>query len=333
MKIIIRAPNWLGDAALAVPALKDIQHNFPQAKITILGHAWAKELYQSLGFIQEYIPLQPLHKPRDYWLASHHLREGKFDLAILLTNSFASALLLTLARIPQRWGYAKDGRSFLLTKTASPPSGPIHQVEYYRQLLQQVGCSLSSPGVENFSLSLPSTKNQRTSLAATFHLDADRPWVILHPGAAYGPAKRWPPKYFSELAGELLNRGLEVIIIGTAEDIPLGEQISSPLSPSPKNLCGQTSLSTLLQLLQEASLVVANDSGPLHLANLLQTPVVALFGPTDPRVTGPYRQPAVVLKKEAPCWPCRYQTCPFDHRCLTSIAPEEVLAAAEKFIG
>lgn len=333
MKIIIRTPNWLGDAVLAIPALKDIRHNFHQAEITILGQPWAKDLYQPLGFIKEYIPLQSLQNPRDYWAVSQNLRAWKFDLAILLTNSFASALLLTLARIPQRWGYAKDGRAFLLTKTASPPGGPLHQVDYYRQLLLRLGCDSSGQGKEIFSLALSSAKNQRASLAAAYQLETDRPWVILHPGAAYGPAKRWPVDHFTRLAGWLLERGLEVIIIGTAEDIPLGEQISSSLSPAPKNLCGQTTLATLLQLLKQASLVVANDSGPLHLANLLQTPVVALFGPTDPRVTGPYRQPAVVLKKDVPCWPCRYQTCPFDHRCLASITPEEVLAAAEKLIG
>jgi|Deesub1362B_J571_1020462.scaffolds.fasta_scaffold00002_501 heptosyltransferase-2 len=333
MKIIIRTPNWLGDATLAIPAIKDIHHNFPHDELYILGRPWAQDLYQSLGFIKEFIPLEDLQTARDYWIFSQDIREKKFDLAILLTNSFASALLLTLARIPQRWGYAKDGRRFLLTRTASPPSSPTHQVDYYRQLLFSLGCAPSGQGQEVFSLPCSSREKQRDSLAAAFQLDINRPWVILHPGAAYGPAKRWPVSHFARLAKLLVERGLEVIIIGSVDDSPLGEEICSSLYPQAKNLCGQTPLAVLLQLLRQSRLVVANDSGPLHLANLLQTPVVALFGPTDPRITGPYRQPAVVLKKDVPCWPCWYQTCPFDHRCLISISPEEVLATAEKFLG
>lgn len=333
MKILVRAPNWLGDAVLAIPALKDIYHNFPQAQIVILGQPWTSELYSSLGFIADFISVNRVNRTRDFFSLAQNLHDQRFDLGILLTNSFSSALLFTLARIPKRWGYAQDGRQLLLTQAPSPPSSPVHQIEYYRQLLLALDCSPRPNNEDAFNLPLPQEPGQRESLALTFDLDKNKRWIIFHPGAAYGPAKRWPIKHFARLAELMAQKGIEIILIGSLEDFSLGEQVaSSPVLPL-KNLCGKTSLSQLILLLQQAHLVVANDSGPLHLANLVRTPVIALFGPTDPRLTGPYRPPAQVLKKDTPCWPCWYRSCPFDHRCLTSITPEEVLAAAESFLS
>ncbi|HDJ24027.1 MAG TPA: lipopolysaccharide heptosyltransferase II [Candidatus Aminicenantes bacterium] len=333
MKILVRVPNWLGDAVLAIPAIKDLHYNFSHDQIVIMGQPWAQDLYSPLGFISEFVSLGKINHLRDFFSFAQNLHQQQFELGLLLTNSFSSAFLFSLARIPQRWGYSQDGRRLLLTRAPSPPAGPVHQVEYYRQLLLALECRLSSDDSEVFSLPLPEDPRQRDALAEAFQLDKKKPWIIFHPGAAYGPAKRWPARHFAQLAELLAQKNAEIVLVGTQKEFALGAQISS-LAPFPlKNLCGRTSLPQLIKLIQQAHLVVANDSGPLHLANLVRTPVVALFGPTDPRQTGPFRPPAQVLKKPAPCWPCWYRTCPFDHRCLTSITPEEVLASAEKFLN
>ncbi len=180
----------------------------------------------------------------------------------------------------------------------------------------------------------PSEKRTAGLALEAAGVDLDKPVVILNPGAAYGPAKRWPAERFAA-AGALFQKKhkASVVITGSEEERLLAERIASLLPRPATVLAGRTGLRQLLSVISRAALFITNDSGPMHLANALRVPVVAVFGPTDPAVTRPYHQPSVVLKKEAVCWPCLYRACPFDHRCMTAVTPEEVYAVGRGFLA
>ncbi len=334
MKIVVRAPNWVGDSILTLPAMNTIKKNFPEAEVWVAAKKWVNDIFL-MGSMFTGTILLPRHKGiRNIIGLARSIRNFQFDLGILFTNSFASALVFTMARVPQRWGYKKDGRSFLLTKgiPVQFKKNRVHQAHYYLDLL-------SGLGLKEFpeELSLPVDQQERAQTETWLksqNIQTERSLVIINPGAYYGSAKRWPAERYAALASLLQKRKrAQILIVGSADEIPLAEAISSQMSEKPHVLSGQTSLPRLAALISLADLFVTNDSGPMHLANSLKIPLVTLFGPTEPARTGPLQQPAIVIHKGAPCWPCSYRQCPFDHRCMMDISPIEVFQACQKFLG
>jgi len=330
MKIIVRAPNWVGDCVLAVPALRSLRRGFPQAEIWVAGRAGAEELFSISGLADGAIVLPEDKGWRGLRLAAGKIREGSFDAGLLLANSFGSALLFYLSGIPERWGYAADGRSLLLTKPVRRPraSAPRHHVHYYLDLVAGLGLKTLPPELR---IGLPAADRE----AARVRLERlgvalSRPIVAICPGASYGPAKRWPAEGFAAAAALIQERrGAEIVIVGSAAEAGIAEAVRKEMRRQPHILTGSTSLRELMGVIAWSTLLIANDTGPMHLANALGVPVVGVFGPTDPAVTGPFAPPARVVKKDVPCWPCYYRRCPLDHRCMTLIAPAEVAGAAE----
>ncbi len=326
MKVLVRAPNWIGDSVLAIPALENLHLNLPEAEIWLAAKAWVEPVFSGIPFISGIIPIPAHSSLKDPLKLSGELADMGFDAGLLLTNSFGSALQFFLARIPQRWGYATDGRGFLLTRKIprTPPWKTVHQVYYYLNLISGMGMKTEEP-----SLSFPLNKHEVLG-AEQFLFEqgivSSAPLVILNPGGYFGSAKRWPPEQYAALAGQLQNQvRAQVAIIGSAPEIPLAESIARHLAIKPLILSGCTSLRQLAAVISLAQLCISNDSGPMHLANALRIPVVALFGPTLPEATAPFQQPAAVLRNPVPCWPCAYRDCPWDHRCMNSISPEDVL--------
>jgi len=307
-KIIIRAPNWIGDSTLALPAMANLKRNFPESELWVAANEWVRDLFRVENYLQGIIPLPQQNNLKNLCLSAQKLRRFNFDLGILLTNSFGSALLFYLAKIPQRWGYKKDGRV------------------------------LSGLGLKNYSteLNLSLDRQEVARVKEWFEslsIDSKRPLVIFNPGAFYGPAKRWPASKYSELASLLQEKNrAQILIIGSETEIPLAERIAMDMRERPFILAGQTSLSQLAAILSLGSVFISNDSGPMHMANALKIPVIALFGPTEPLRTGPYQNPYILFHKGAPCWPCLYRECPYDHRCMVSITAHEVFEACQKFI-
>jgi heptosyltransferase-2 len=334
MKIVVRAPNWIGDVVLSFPALESLKRNLPQAQIWIAAREEVQDLYSSLDFVKGIIPLPGLNNFRNLREASKKIKEYDFDIGLLLANSFSSALLFFLAKIPQRWGYSRDNRGFLLTKGVPFKNldGPAsHQVNYYLNLISGLGFQTSDP-----ELVLPLSSREKdwvkNELSASGY-DQKKPLIILNPGAYYGPAKRWPASRFAELASMLQEKNkAQILIVGSAEEVELVESIASSMTERPINMAGKTTLLQLAELISLADLFITNDSGPMHITNALRVPLIAIFGPTDPRVTGPFHQPSAVIKKEVPCWPCSYRACPFDHRCMTEIEPEEIFTLSQNFL-
>jgi len=333
MKIVVRAPNWIGDSILALPAIAALHENLPEAEIWITGHEWIKDIFSPFDYIKGVIPLKDLSRLRGLLKNANILQENQFDVGLLLTNSFSSAILFCLAKIPQRWGYNRDYRRFLLTKSVKidDSSLSVHQAQYYINLLSGLDIPASS-GTLFFKLD-PAVQQHANDLLVSLGITFQRPLVCLNPGAFYGSAKRWPASRFAELASLLQERNqADIIIVGSKYEYVLAQAIASHMKLPPIILSGKTTVSQLAGVLHHATLFVSNDSGPMHVANSLKVPVVALFGPTDPQLTGPYQQPSSVVKKDVDCWPCRYRECPTDHRCMEDISAEDVYRACIGFI-
>ena len=333
MKLLVRAPNWIGDAVLSLPVLDCLRRNLPDGEIWVAATPWVMDIFSPLPNLDGTVSLPQSNGLRNLRLSAKEIEGGRFDAGILLTNSFASALLFCLAKIPERWGYSKDLRQPLLTKGVTPlfQEKPSHQLQHYLTLASKLGMEIP-PVRLNYPLG-PPEKEEGRNLLLSFKVDIKKPVVLLCPGASYGPAKRWPAASFSELATSLQDKiGAEILVAGSRQDAELGEAIAAGMGTKPALLTGKTTLLQLAEIAAHAALVVSNDSGLMHLANALHRPVIAIFGPTDPRRTGPYQEPSLVLKKEVPCWPCFYRTCPYEHQCMTAITPEEVLHACLEII-
>lgn len=325
MKVVVRVPNWIGDSILALPALQSLSANYPDSEIWIAAKGWVKELFISVPYINGIIALPERLSRRSLRTSAQELKALGFDAGLLLTNSFASAYHFYLAQIPQRWGYKKDGRQLLLTKGVKRPAPDetIHQVDYYLRLIAGLGMRPIAP-----HLSLPllaEEVREAEDMLAALSVNRDKRIVALNPGGYFGSAKRWPAHRYAEAATLFQNRwGAEILIVGSSQEEPLADAISKDMKKKPFVLTGKTSLRQLAAILSSADLCVTNDSGPMHLANALGVPTVAVFGPTEPTATRPFQPPSVFIQKEVPCWPCAYRDCPVDHRCMLNISAEEV---------
>jgi len=333
MKILVRAPNWIGDSILALPALQCLSQNYPDAEIWVATRNWGEGIFKSISFIKDVLVLPDQADLKNLRNAAQKIKEKRFDIGLLLTNSFASALSFFMASIPERWGYSKDGRRLLLTQGIPLTEKEMsrHQVHYYLGLLSRLGMKTHKPQLF-FPVREDETKETEQNLLSLTRKES-RLLITFHPGASYGPAKRWPVEFFISLGARLQKeKGALILITGTSAESNLADQISSQLPESSIVLTGKTSVRQLASVLKLSHLFISNDSGPMHIANALKTPVVALFGPTNPMRTGPFQEPSVVLKKDVPCWPCSYRECPFDHRCMTQISPDEVFEACQNFL-
>ena len=318
-RVLVRAPNWIGDVVLSLGALRDLARNFSEARLAVLARPWVADLYRAVPEVGEVLESRGTRQDAG-------ILRGRFDVGLLLPNSFASALALALARVPERWGYATDGRRLLLTRAArvSPQIRGRSQVYYYRAMLAGVGLEVSAD--PDVSLACPS---EWRASAATL-LDPASRWIGLNPGAAFGSAKRWLPERYAE-AGERLarERGASLAILGSAAERPLGEEIASRVQVPARVLCGETSLPQLVGVLAQLELLLTNDSGPMHLAAAVGTPLVAIFGPTDATETAPVGR-HVLVREPVHCSPCLLRECPIDHRCMTRVTTARVVDAAHE---
>ncbi len=327
-RLLVRSPNWVGDAVMSLPVLSGLGRLFPQAEITVLAARRVAPLFQGLPGVTEVIPYPA---GRGKWQVLWGLR-GRFDLALTLPNSLESALGLWLVGVPVRVGYAADARRPFLNPAVSGRRhlAGLHTVFYYLGLLQALG------KVDAFTPPALHLNDQETAAAAELMEAAGPdtgPWVGLSPGAAYGPAKRWPPEHFAAAGRELTREfGARLVLLGGREEGPVAQLVKEHLGMPALNLVGKTDLRQALGVLSRLKLLITNDSGLMHAAAALQVPLVALFGSTDPAATGPFTDKAMVLRHQLPCSPCFQRTCDQDYACLTAIKVEEVLAAARPWL-
>jgi heptosyltransferase II len=340
VKILIRATNWVGDAIMAVPALRAVRARFPEAEIAILARPYVADVYRGQGIANQLIAYDSQAKHsvifgRERLVAE--LRTMRFDVALLLQNAFDAAWLTWRASIPERIGYARDGRGFLLTHPVPVPKSneiPPHEKFYYLELLRRAGwidALLDEP-----IITLSVSEQNRRSAAEFLVASGARPdslRIAIGAGASYGSAKCWPPSRFAELANRLqAETDADVILFGTASEAAVTRAISEELHRPPIDLTEKTAIADLPPLLSHCHLFIGNDSGAMHIAAAVGLPVVAVFGPTDPHGTAPVTPRSTIVQQKPFCSPCFLRHCPIDHRCMRNITSDMVEAATKPWL-
>jgi heptosyltransferase II len=341
MRMLIRATNWIGDAIMALPALRAVRGRFPEAKIAILARSHVADLYRGQKVCDELIAYDPkgAHAGlRGRERLAQELRGQNFDLALLLQNAFDAAWLAWRAGIPQRIGYARDGRGLLLTKKVPVPKRgeiPPHEQFYYLELLRRAGWINSLPQESCVKLHVLQEHARRAEqILISAGARKSVPRIAIGAGASYGSAKCWPPDRFADFANRFrLHTDAEVIFFGTAAEQQVSDAIAAGINAPSINLVGKTTAADLPALLSRCQLFVGNDSGAMHVAAAVGLPVVAIFGPTDPDGTAPVTPRCTIVQEKPYCSPCFLRRCPIDHRCMTRVKPEAVDAAARNWLG
>lgn len=353
-RILVRGVNWLGDAVMTTPALGRLRERFPEAHIALLTPEKLKDLWLHHPAVNESISFAP---GQSLFSVSRKLSDSRFDRALVLPNSPRSALEVWLARIPHRIGYARPWRNWFLTQIVGPRPGAVKMRKRSTAEIKQL---IGSPTDTTHNFSAHQMHEYLHLAAAALGANPEpmppqlfvqpheieevkkkfglagitNPVFGMIPGAEYGPAKRWPVERFVAAAREIQKRtNCLWLILGGAGDAEIAGRIESDLrSPSSdlRNLTGQTSLRELCALLKLCRVLLTNDSGPMHVAAALGTPVVVPFGSTSPELTGPGLPGDTghrLLKSGAPCSPCFRRECPIDFRCMTGISVERVVEA------
>jgi len=333
--IIIRMPNWLGDLVMATPLLKDLRDKFSEARLTAMCQANVAPLLEQDPHIDEVLSF----KRPSGWIHGQHrdivepLRYGGYDLGILTTNSFSSAWWFWLGNVKNRIGYGAGMRSFLLDKSLPFPKERErqHQVITYKMLLKPLGVPLSDTPLR-LAVSNEEIETAKRILAKYGAKVGEEIIVGINPGAAYGSAKCWLPERFSQVTKRLLeDPKVRVVFFGDHNGAPLVNAICKDMPERVINLAGKTSIRELMALIACCSSMLSNDSGPMHIAAALKTPLVAIFGSTSSVKTSPYRH-GTVIHKHVSCSPCYKRACPIDFRCMTRIQVDEVCDELLKLI-
>ncbi len=368
-KILIRSTNWIGDAVMTTPAVHTIRRNFPDAEITMLAMPWVADIFRLSPDVDRILVYDKKElfpgKIKGVLKLANHLRQYQFDAAILLQNAFEAAFIVWMAGIPLRAGYKRDGRGLLLTHGVELTRDirSRHQVHYYQMLLAGLGLDLG-PDTLRLPLSdeltgwargyiecLQSQEGQAPfsshegkaapELVAAADKKSTIPIIGFNPGAAYGPAKRWPAEKFGQLAALIAHHhgesGCLILVFGTKDDTEAAQAIKEFSVRTPYHVIDMTAKTTLQQvmaLIHCCHVFVTNDSGLMHVAAGLETPTIAIFGSTDHIATGPFSERAVVIRKEMACSPCLQAECPQKHlKCLESISSQEIYGEVAKMLA
>ena len=336
-RIVVRAPNWIGDAVMCEPALRGLRALFPSAEITLLAKPAIAELFIAYPGIDRRLVYDDrgIHAGLSgKWTLAGLLRRHQFDLAVLFQNAFEAALITWLAGIRRRYGYVTDGRAFLLTDPVARPDRAtlVHQVHYYWDLLKPLGVT-GSPSVPALAVSDDETRAMDERLG-DLGVGPDDLIVGVNPGSTYGSAKRWLPERYAEAALRVCRqieqqqgRPVSVLILGAKGEEALGNSVAEHLTVRSAVLSGRTNIRELMAATKRCTILLTNDTGPMHMAAAFAVPVVAVFGPTDWKTTAPYGQEASIVRQPVGCAPCLLRECPIDHRCMTGVTVDMVYEA------
>jgi heptosyltransferase-2 len=338
--MLIVLPNWLGDTVMATPALRTLRQNFPQTHITYLGRSGPLAVLADAPWSDATIELPPpgtSEYRQQFFPLVQRLARERFDYALLMPNSFSSALLVFLARIRQRIGYDRDGRGVFLTDRLLPAKDngrfvPGPMIQYYLALAGYLGASQSDTAMELFTS--PEDETAIDRLLPQWGLGADHGILVLHPGGGFGPSKRWPPERFARVADVLAERfDLAVALSAGPTESDVAQALQDSMSRPAVNLAPKNiSIGQLKVLLRRSRLMISNDTGPRHVAVAFGVPVVTIFGSTDPAWTDTFFDGERIVRAQVDCGPCQKKTCKQDHRCMERISPNMVLAPAVELL-
>jgi len=334
-KILVRVPNWIGDAVMCLPALEALGALYPSSDISVLAKAKVVPVFEGNPSVSDIIVYD---KTRHGGLLgqlrlSGEIRKKRFDLAVLFQNAFGAAVISFLGAANERVGYATDCRSGLLTR-AIPVTGEIkkrHEVFYYLNIIKELGGKMPAKPAPRIHLS-----SRERGLANRFLEESGLgkgPLFGAAPGASFGPAKRWPSAGFAEVLKGLVDEyGGDALVFGGPEDSEACKGVLAAM-PSAVDLSGKLGLREAIALMERCNAFISNDSGPMHISAALGVPTIAVFGSTNDSLTGPVGERAVVVRDKMDCSPCFERECKFGHyECLTRIVPEKVLLKAKELI-
>jgi len=342
-RLLVRSPNWIGDAVMCEPACGALRRLFPAAEITLLAKPSIAELLQGNPSFDRILTYENTGRHAGItgkWALASRLRRENFHLAVLFQNAFEAALLVFLAGIASRYGYATDARGLLLTQAVPVPerSRLGHQVQYYLDLLRPLGPLEAACPPRLYVSEHEEHEALRRLEAAGVH--PEEFLVGLNPGSVYGSAKRWLPERFAQAADRLLEtcrsmigRSGRVVIVGGRGEESLGRAVAAQMHHEAVVLTGRTSIRELMAVIKRCGLFLTNDTGPMHIAAAFDVPLVAVYGPTDMRTTSPYGEGHALVRHEVDCSPCLLRECPIDHRCMTGVTVDMVVEAALAQLG
>lgn len=340
-KILVRGANWVGDAVMTIPALRELRRIFPAAQITLFTRSWAHGIFEDADFIDEILTFEnSKSKAGDVFANAKIIKEKNFDLAVLFPNSFESALVAKLGKISRRFGYAKEARSFLLTDAVKIPEwkNEKHEVFYYLNLVAAIEKKFF--GTETVSLAAPKTdfqisetrKAEARKILEANGVDLSRKTIALGVGSTNSRAKRWQTESYAELNDRLqAELNANVVLVGAENELEVAREVYEKSNVKPIILTGRTNLAEAVAILSEVDLLVSNDMGLAHIAPAVGTKTLVIFGPTNELTTRPIG--AEIIRKSIECAPCMLRDCPIDHRCMTRISADEVFARAEEILS
>lgn len=344
--ILIVGPSWVGDMVMAQVLFILLKQRDPDCRITVLAPAWSRALLDRMPEVEASINMPVGHGKVDLgarWNLAHKLVPERYDWAIVLPNSFKSALIPAMAGVPKRTGWRGEMRFWLLNDIR------LLRKDRYPLMIERFA-ALAYPPDRSLPESLPRPKLQINKervdeLTGQLDLSLEQPVLALCPGAEFGSAKRWPEQYYAEVAAAMMARGWQVWLLGSERDQPVGQAIIDAITNSEQaqsrylnreqifNLAGRTELADAIDLLSAASLVVSNDSGLMHIAAALARPLVVIYGSTSPGFTPPLADRVEVLSIPVDCGPCFQRECPQKHlKCLNDLKPDLTLAAIDRLL-
>jgi len=345
--ILVVQPSWVGDAVMATPTLRALRQRYPEARISYLMRRYVKPVYTGMPWADRLITYRTGKTTAkagrgEFIKLAARIRSAKFDMAVLLPNSFKTALVCKLAHIPRVVGYDRDGRGFLLTDKLLPPKDrgkfvPSPIVKYYLGIAHYLGSGHRDLKLELFVTEAERREARdvfaRGGLGADLHRPASSggpPLILLNPGAAFGAAKCWPPESFAALADRFVDGlGATVLLSAAPKERAIVEAIKRQMRHAPVDLSNKgMTLGSLKEIVRRCDLMVTNDTGPRHIAAAMDVPVVTVFGPTHPEWTEIYYAKERQVAVKVFCGPCQKKTCPLDHRCMTRVTPGMVYDAS-----
>jgi len=338
--ILIRCPNWVGDAVAATAAIRCMRRNYPRARITLLLEPYVRPIFHNAPWFDNLIEF---HKERGrareiLRVAKILRRHPRYDIALLLTHSFSTALIVRQGRVKVRVGHARELRSWLLTDPVPWPAAGkdprlVPKVKVYESLLHYLGCE----GAEDQRPEIFTSPEEETwcdKLLRSHGRDPSKRLLAIVPGAAFGSSKLWEPERFATVADALAERhDMQALILTGPSENKIGRAIAGRMRTPPILFDeGEITLGRLKALIRRCALMVCNDTGPRHIGIAYQLPVVTLMGPTHPAVTDSDYPKTVIVRQDVPCGPCFKRICPTDHKCMKLITPQMVISGAEHLL-
>lgn len=336
-RVLIRGTNWIGDAVMTTPAVRGIRNTFPNARISMLAKPWVLPVFEDCPHVDDLVVYDAGGRHRGMagkFRLARDLKPAGFDAAVLLQNAFEAALITRLAGIPCRIGFDTDARGWLLTHPVqcTPGIKKIHQTGYYLEILKGIG----RPWGDR-SLGLTIGHRRRTEGKRLLDRCGVKPGdtiVGINPSATFGPAKQWFPERFARLADRIHDAcGAKILVFGGPDDRDLGRRITRLMRRPTIDLSGRTTLSEAMALIAACRLFISNDSGLMHVAAALDTPLIAIFGSTNPVTTGPQSERSRVIRSDISCSPCLKPVCPEGHLdCMDRIGVDRVFDAVRAML-